>query len=195
LILAFLSYLASFQSYGSLKKLERAIHFWLIVTSDIWRYPATATETSANICSWYLFLMGHQTASESFQWELRTATWQIECMPPLPRSWSRHFTSDLKSTVRVGGCEECFGGRLPDPFPHFGPAPGRKSTPEGVTLLLFVHFRRMNREGKDDRFSTEILRGWLSITCICVLAHNHPKFVSTCICGLAYNHPKFVSIV
>ena len=31
LILAFLSYLASFQSYGSLKKLERAIHNWLMV--------------------------------------------------------------------------------------------------------------------------------------------------------------------
>jgi len=32
LILAFLSYLTSFQSYGSFKKLERAIHIWLMVS-------------------------------------------------------------------------------------------------------------------------------------------------------------------
>ena len=36
LISAFLSYLASFQSYGSFKKLERAIHNWLMVHRISW---------------------------------------------------------------------------------------------------------------------------------------------------------------
>ena len=52
MILAFLLYLASFQSYGSLKKLERAIHNWLMVPTvfDL-LYPGELFQKSSKDCS------------------------------------------------------------------------------------------------------------------------------------------------
>jgi len=87
LILAFLSYLASFQSYGSLKKLERAIHICLMVPD---RFFIAGIEIRINqsecmaLQGWIsrnlLILNQHRTTDQlrwfGFDWKLEDIHWE-----------------------------------------------------------------------------------------------------------------------
>ena len=92
LILAFLSYLVSFQSYGSLKKLEGAIHFWVLGYKKMSIPPL-----AVGLCSRDgPYNMTHHAGSCSFR------LCELTCLYVWCVAWS---CSTARATRRVTGCK------------------------------------------------------------------------------------------